>query len=84
MIFSNSQDFETICSGLDMKIDNVIIPVVKTARNLGIIFDKEMKFTDHVSLLIKKAYMNLRFFLLGALSYSAWEKINWVTCSVSL
>lgn len=45
---------------LNININGDVIPVVKTAKNLGVTFDQTMKFTEHISLKFKCAYFRLK------------------------
>jgi hypothetical protein len=40
--------------------DNVYVKPVSSARNLGVIFDSRLSFTDHISSVSKACYCHIR------------------------
>lgn len=59
LVFSGRNDLE-ITSQIQIKINDEIIPTVKVAKSLGIIFDTSLKFQLQVKKVIQKAYINLK------------------------
>lgn len=47
-------------SNFDIMVENVVIPPSNRVKSLGIIIDRELRFTDHVTFLLKKAYSKLK------------------------
>lgn len=45
---------------LKITFNNAELPFVEKAKNLGIMLDTDLRFTDHISLCIQKAYANLK------------------------
>lgn len=55
---------------ISLEINNIPLNVVDSTRNLGIILDTELRFREHVKILIQKAYINLK------LLYSSKHLLN--------
>lgn len=60
MLFCGKSVYEYLKSNVHIYINNEEIIFVDSVKNLGLIFDKDFKFTNHVSMLIKKSYISLR------------------------
>lgn len=45
---------------VDIKLGEDRLEIVEKTKNLGIIIDKDLRFSDHVSFMLKKAYGNLK------------------------
>lgn len=60
MIFATKKQYVSIKPNLTIQIQNENLPIVKTAKNLGIVFDDALSFEAHVNSLFKKAYFSLK------------------------
>lgn len=60
LVFGPGEAVSRARSILDIKIKDSQLPVVESARNLGVIIDAELKFEDHVKHLIQKSYFKLK------------------------
>lgn len=58
MVFGTNR--EAVESSLKIKINGVEITSVRTARNLGVEFDVELRFKKYVTRVLQKAYLNLK------------------------
>ena len=45
---------------LNIEINNVKIPVQQSAKSLGVIIDGRLNFVEHVNILLRKSYFNLK------------------------
>lgn len=59
MIFGNKRICNNI-ENLDIKINNVTIPLMTCTKNLGLLIDNNLRFTKHISKCIQNAYCKLR------------------------
>lgn len=59
-ILMGSKHFCQLISEIDVSIAGVRIPCSDSLRNLGVIFDREVTFTNHVSQLCRRAYYSLK------------------------
>ena len=60
MLLGNKQNVNRLSNLLNVKIDNISLPIVQKAKSLGLVLDYQLTFTDHVSWLLKKAYCALK------------------------
>ena len=60
MLLGNKQNINRLSNLLNVKIDNISLPIVQKAKSLGLVLDYQITFTDHVSWLLKKAYCALK------------------------
>lgn len=60
MFFSSKNLENLITSNVRLFIHNVPLKVVNKIKNLGLIFENNLRFTEHVSLLVKKCYAALK------------------------
>lgn len=60
MVFGKRNALQQAMQNVKLKIGDDIIPVTETARNLGLILDQKLRFKQHVSSCLQKAYNNLR------------------------
>lgn len=60
MLFCGKHIYEYLTSNIHIYINNEEIAFVEKVKSLGLILDKNFKFTDHVNMLIKKSYVSLR------------------------
>jgi hypothetical protein len=43
-----------------INIGNIEVPIVESAKNLGLVFDRTLRFKEHLNNLIKKAFSSLK------------------------
>ena len=60
MVLCSKPRYNFVLSNIKIKLDNMVIPLVEEAKNLGVIFDNKLSFSAHVSNLIKKSYICLK------------------------
>lgn len=60
MLFGNGNNVAFLKESINIVLDGVKLPVVKTAKNLGIILDTDLRFRDYVTKLIQRSYMSLK------------------------
>lgn len=60
MCFGSSKNRNFIKERLNIKIDNVTLPFVNCAKNLGVFVDEDLRFVDHIKYVNKKAYSSLK------------------------
>ena len=60
MLIGNSRQLSKIENSTLSLPDNVYVKPVSSARNLGVIFDSRLSFTDHVSSVSKACYCHIR------------------------
>ena len=60
MIFGSKNGVNFIKNSADILINNTKIPVVDSAKNLGIVLDNNLRFKDHLKKLFQKSYMTLK------------------------
>ena len=60
MLIGNSRQLSKIESIALSLPDNVTIKPVPTARNLGVIFDSRLSFSDHISSISKASFGHIR------------------------
>ena len=60
MLFGNKNKLDVVKNSLNINIDGVPLPVVKIAKNLGMIIDCDFRFREHVKKLMQKAYSSLK------------------------
>lgn len=53
------QYFQTNFSD-SIKINNSTLQIKSSAKNLGLLMDPDLRFTDHINLCLQKAYINLK------------------------
>ena len=58
--FGSRKNRNLLKQNLNIKIDNVSLPIVTSAKNLGIVFDEDLRFCEHVKNVNKKAYCALK------------------------
>jgi len=58
MIFGNTSAVDI--ASINLKLNNEIILLQSTTKNLGVIIDKNLRFKDHVTRCIQRAYGNLK------------------------
>lgn len=60
IIFGSRRQLKNMPTGLNVSINNEPLSVINSAKNLGIIFDNHLKYTNHVNSLLTKAYCALK------------------------
>lgn len=60
ILFGNKNSRENIKNILKINIGNNELEFVSVARNLGLYLDADIKFTQHVNMLMKRAYSNMK------------------------
>lgn len=60
LCFTPSRARDYTKANLKVAINGQYLPVLDKAKNLGLIFDNRMRFTEHVTVLLKKAYYALK------------------------
>ncbi len=71
LIFANRKDYNNVSNFISIHANNQTIPIVNSARNLGIVIDRNLNFEEHVSNLISRAYYALRIL------YSSKQFLTW-------
>jgi len=59
-IFGIPQQLSKLNNSTTHLLSNVILSPVDSARNLGVIFDKNMSFAQHISSISKSCFLNMR------------------------
>ncbi len=49
-----------VADQMQIKIDDSVIPLVKSARNLGLTMDATFRYRDHISKCLQQAYSKLK------------------------
>lgn len=77
MLFCPRNYYDDIKSSFIINIKDEVIPIVDSAKNLGLIFDTNFKFVPHVNSLIKKSYIALKLLYSNkhSLNYEIKKKI---------
>jgi hypothetical protein len=44
---------------LHVELENIEVPIVESAKNLGLVFDRTLRFKEHLNNLINKAFSSL-------------------------
>lgn len=65
---------QVLNENLNITLDNYKLPIVESAKNLGIIFERNLRFITHVSKLVQKTYVVLK------LLYANIHIINYKLC----
>ena len=60
MIFTSRNYYNQIKNNININIDGKAIPVISTARNLGLIIDDDLRFKTHVNKLLHRSYTALK------------------------
>lgn len=60
VIFSSKNCYHDVCQLAKFKINNVNLDIVTEAKNLGIIIDHNLKYKQHISASIQRAFSALR------------------------
>jgi len=60
MLLGSRQCRERVVGNVEVTVDNVIIPLVNEAKNLGVWFDSDLRFKKHISSSLQKSYSALK------------------------
>lgn len=60
MIFTSKNNYNQIKNNININIDGNMLPVVSSAKNLGLIIDDDFRFKSHVNKLLQRSYSNLK------------------------
>jgi len=60
LLFGNRQALERVKNRVLISIDNKPLPILSSARNLGVIFDSSLRFKSHISSITQKSFCVLR------------------------
>lgn len=60
MIFGNKNNINFLKDNLNINIDGVALPIVDSAKNLGLIIDNDFRFKNHVKKMLQKSFMSLK------------------------
>lgn len=60
MFFGNKSKIDVLKQTLNITVNNVKLPVVRSARNLGVFLDTDLRFREHIKRVIQKAYISLK------------------------
>lgn len=60
MIFGNRNNVKLLKDNIDIKIDGVSLPIVDSAKNLGLVVDNDFRFGGHVKKMLQKSFMSLK------------------------
>lgn len=60
LLFGNQQMCDRVRDQIQLKINGEVLPIVESAKNLGLIMDNTFRYKLHVDKCIKRAYANLR------------------------
>lgn len=58
--FASKNKRTYIKNNLDIKISNTSLQFTESAKNLGLIFDEDLRFTSYIKELVKKAFGSLK------------------------
>lgn len=60
IIFGSRKQAEFATAHLNIAVGTTTLPIVSCSKNLGLYLDNQLKFTEHVSSLLRKAYGSLK------------------------
>lgn len=60
MLFCHNKHRQILKSSMNILANGEIIPFVESAKNLGLYFDEQLRFTNHVSYVSKQCYVRLK------------------------
>lgn len=60
MIFGSKNKVNEVKNIINIQINNTSLPIVNSAKNLGLVIEDDLRFKTHVSTLLKKTYMALK------------------------
>lgn len=78
LIFCNKPSETLISNNLKLVIQNQTLNIIKSGKNLGIIFDSKLKFQEYVSLIVKRSYIALKLLYCNAsiLNFKVRKKLT--------
>ena len=60
MLFGSKNNVSFLRDNINIILNDVKLPIVSTAKNLGIILDSELRFKDYVKKIIQRSYLSLK------------------------
>lgn len=60
MLFGNKKHISSLKQILNINIEGVNLPIVNSARNLGVILDSSLRFKEHVTKMLQKTFLSLK------------------------
>lgn len=60
MIFGSHNKVNCIQNNINIQINNISLPIVHSAKNLGLIIDDNLRFKSHINSLLNKTYISLK------------------------
>lgn len=60
MVFGSKSKVNIIKNAISIRINNNPLPVVSSAKNLGLILDDDFRFQSHIDSLLKKSYCSMK------------------------
>lgn len=60
MLFGSKHKLDEVKNSLNINIEGIPLPIVKAAKNLGVVIDCDFRFREHVKKLMQKAYSSLK------------------------
>lgn len=58
--FCNKKNINFVKENIKLKISDISLTVVNKVKSLGLIYDENLRFKEHVNLIVKKAYIALK------------------------
>lgn len=83
MLFGKPTDVEAELNSVQIKVGSATLPIKSAAKNLGIVFDRELRFSEHISQCVQKAYVRLKL-LYGQRHYLSRDLRRMLTDSLVL
>ena len=59
-LVGNESQRSVACRTLSVKVNNISVPTTNSSKSLGVIIDSNLRFRNHVTNKLKKAYSALR------------------------
>ena len=78
MIFGTKNHVDSIKNLISIKIDDSVLPIRDNVKNLGVVFDSSLRFNQHISQCIQKAYLRLK--LLYSYRHELSTKLKIILC----
>lgn len=60
MLFGRSTDIANYKESIKINIDDVALPIKNNVKNLGVIVDSSLRFTEHISYCVQRAFVRLK------------------------
>lgn len=78
MLFGRSKARDTYRDNIVIKIKDTILDMKENVKNLGLIVDQNLRFKEHISSILRKAYLNLKIIFQNR--FSLTQKIKTILC----